>query len=586
MTNTKCCIENEKFLLEISVENGVKIEKFVQKEGNFEWIFKPIEIFRLHKCDETIPGSDFEIIKIEENEDKIHKMHTFFLKKDNFFVRLCILENPDFSISIIPQLAVKFENNIPYDIYFDLPALVEIGKNSKQKTYPFKPPVVQGTSFLQLPLCLLNDDSGLCIEFPTDDPHVSMWLQDRTYDFNWIQSDEELYGHKWLLRPDDIYNTMAELKINSVSGGWQECFEKARNHARLRIDMGEYEREDLKWYKDTFLHHFTYLFGKEAYDYAGNRVDIERLLEQGKEFGGYDAITLWHQYPRLGIDDRTQWDFFDDFPGEKTGHENINEIVKIAHKHGVKVFLPYKPWDLKSSESSDDVLQKFCDLIENTGVDGIFLDTMDQPPYALRKAVDKVRPGVVFITELKPANRRAMSILTGSWDQYETAISMPEINLMRFMIPEHFSPIISRRHIGEKKDILIKRAIFNGTGIVVWQDIFGIWLPYSGEQKAKIRRWKTILTDNKANFQGANPLPLYSTLHNDLLCNSFPSDDGKSVIFALYNNSDEEICGEFLECGKTGFAKEIWHGAEILLKNRVISGKIGAKEIFVIKCEA
>lgn len=69
---------------------------------------------------------------------------------------------------------------------------------------------------------------------------------------------------------------------------------------------------------------------------------------------------------------------------------------------------------------------------------------------------------------------------------------------------EHFSPIISRWHVGIRKDLHIKRAIFNSTGILIWQDVFGSWLPYNKLQQAAIKKWKHIWREHKANYQSSN----------------------------------------------------------------------------------
>ena len=47
-------------------------------------------------------------------------------------------------------------------------------------------------------------------------------------------------------------------------------------------------------------------------------------------------------------------------------------------------------------------------------------------------------------------------------------------------------PIIEEYKSSIDKDSIIKRAAFNGTGLVIWQDVFGCWLPFSKKQKQLI----------------------------------------------------------------------------------------------------
>lgn len=164
---------------------------------------------------------------------------------------------------------------------------------------------------------------------------------------------------------------------------------------------------------------------------------------------------------------------------------------------------------------------------------------------------------------------------------------MPEVDAFRYVMTEHFSPIISRWHVGIRKDLLIKRAIFNGTGILIWQDVFGSWLPYHAEHKAQIKKWKAIWKAHKVNFQSSKPMPLYPTLQAGLHCNMFPSDDESSVIYTLYNDTDETITGELLvhNYSELQVISELWHEqpVKVDMETGRISGEVNAKELAVIR---
>jgi hypothetical protein len=352
------------------------------------------------------------------------------------------------------------------------------------------------------------------------------------------------------------------------------------------LDLSEYIRPDLTWYNDTFLQHFSYLFGKELYNYETNEVELDRLIRDGEAFGGYDSILLWHQYPRLGVDRRNQWDFFDDFPG---GKEGLKEIVRKAHAAGIKVFLPFKPWDVAVTESPAEATEQIARLIEETDIDGIFLDTMDSVPKSFRDAIDRVKPGVVFCSEGHPSRKHNIKMITGSWDQFWNVESIPEVDLMRYVVPEHRSVVISRWNVGERKNSLIKRAIFNGTGIVIWQDIFGSWLPYTEKQKSDIKKWKTVWKSNKSIYLCSKPMPLYPTLVSGLYCNLFLSDDNNSVIYSLYNDTNEMISGSLVNHIQSidGKTTNCWDEQAVNIVaadgRLIIVGSVNPKDVAVIK---
>ena len=58
------------------------------------------------------------------------------------------------------------------------------------------------------------------------------------------------------------------------------------------------------------------MYDRSFYDPEKGAYTIDTLMQDGRrEFGGYDAIVLWQAYPRLGFDDRNQFDMYRDMPG-------------------------------------------------------------------------------------------------------------------------------------------------------------------------------------------------------------------------------------------------------------------------------
>ena len=388
-----------------------------------------------------------------------------------------------------------------------------------------------------------EDSLGIEVQFQTAST-LEVAVQNRNVELQKIASGKEMEEHRLSIRLNQSMATIFELKMHVLDAGWREVFSSCREDFLQEIDASEYQRDDIAWMNNCFLHHFTYLYGNEVYDYENNKVDVKRLLEEGKSFGGYDSITLWHQYPRLGIDKRNQWDFFNDFP---KGIEGLKEIIQVAHNEGVKVFLPYKPWDIGEGESMQEVGKKVADLVKRTDADGLFLDTMDRAPQGVRESLDEAKSGVVLCSEAQPIEQKALEVLTSSWDQYWDTYAMPEINIVRFALPQHATPVICRWATLEEKDDMILRAMLNGTGIVIWQDVFGSWLPFTKQQKEKIAEYKGIWMRYQKVFGGRNPIPLFPTAKKELICNQFVEDGEKRVIFALYNDGDQPINGILLQ---------------------------------------
>jgi hypothetical protein len=322
----------------------------------------------------------------------------------------------------------------------------------------------------------------------------------------------------------------------------------------------------------------VFLYGKEGFDHEKQKIDVEGLLKQGEEFGGYDTVTIWNQYPRLGIDARTQWDFYDDFPG---GRMALKEAVQKFHDKGVAVFLPYIPWDRGNDETTNSMGNEFARIIADTGADGYQLDTMRDLPFSYRKNLDEVRPGLVLTSQHHPLKKHPVEFITTSWDEFWRFDPMPEVDVFRFMCPRHIAPVISRWLRVEDKTALIKRCEFGAAPIVIWQDIFGRWMPFSDDQKKRIKLWKSAYLKYRYIYQGGHPIPLLPTRTRNVYCNLFVSDDVGDRIYSFYNDDEKSSTVEnFSIQGESVSAAEVVHGdgKASLIKN-ALTARIAPKEV-------
>ncbi|HKI68126.1 MAG TPA: hypothetical protein VKA67_00945, partial [Verrucomicrobiae bacterium] len=173
---------------------------------------------------------------------------------------------------------------------------------------------------------------------------------------------------------------------------WQK-----RKRRELNYSDKPYRRPEFAWARRCFACNFLMLFDEAFYDYRRNVFKVKSYLDQGRrEFGGYDAVVLWHAYPRIGFDERNQFDFYRDQPG---GLPGLRKLVGALHKREVKVFIDYNPWDTGTRREGVSDVDALVEIVRAIGADGIFLDTMDQGAAALRAKLDSVRPGLVLESE-------------------------------------------------------------------------------------------------------------------------------------------------------------------------------------------
>ena len=343
--------------------------------------------------------------------------------------------------------------------------------------------------------------------------------------------------------------------IAQIEGGWRSAFALIRARLRAQLDLGEYQRSDLRWMDEQLVHHFTFLYGREILDLERGVFDIARFLDEGeRDFGGYDGFLIWAGYPRVGIDERTQWDFFDDLPGGRAG---LRDMAAQARRCGARLFVPYLPWD-RSHElhgragASDE--EELARLIADVDADGVFLDTLGMITPEFRQAIDCRKPGVAFCSEIRTQGK-ALELVTSCWEQSYTRDGsqgnwsaapehMPMVDLWRFVLPEHRLFVINRHAMAEDRVRIIQRGFFNGMGWVVWMDIFGLTLPYMPAEAALLKKCRTIFRENLGALNGKTPTPLVETLIPGLYANEFAGDSQR--MWTLYNGTEGDIIGEVM----------------------------------------
>ena len=552
-------MENQALRVGISKESNGTIAEFTCLYGQ-EKMNQNKELFVVEIRDRVISSNEFDLVSIEIAEDKKQELITVYLEKndENLKAKVHFLNDKKSTITVLWQFYDGYKYGYPNASWLKLPFLADLSVNGEENAYFSencvvtkkgediikRPPESFYVSDIRLPLIICEnkngqESNGFSVEFVAEGDlsdegavqNVSCLLARS------IKTREDLRNHKIAIHPDPSFNDTVELRISGISKGWEEAFFICKENWRKYYDLSEYKREDLQWMNECVINDFAFLYGSESFDHETKRVNVKKIIEDGEKFGGYDSVTIWNQYPRLGVDKRSQWDFYNDFPG---GREALKEMVDEFHAHGIKVLLPYIPWDRGYSESTETMGDEFAKIIADTGADGYQLDTCKDLPISFRKKLDNIRPGLLLQTQSHPYKRRPIEFITSSWDEFWYTDPMPEINLFRFMIPEHIAPVISRWLRNEDKDVVIKRCIFNAAPMVIWQDIFGRMLIFSDEQKAKIKEWKQLYLKHRDVYQGQNALPLYPVNEKYVYCNRFKNDAGDQTIYSIYNENEAE----------------------------------------------
>jgi len=320
---------------------------------------------------------------------------------------------------------------------------------------------------------------------------------------------------------------------------WREALAEWRREtqARLAYDDVLYRHPEFGWAARCFCCCFLMVGDEAFYDRASGNYRVTEFLEHGvSEFGGYDAVVLWHAYPRIGVDERNQFDFYRELPG---GLPGVRDVVRAFRARGVRVFLDYNPWDTGTRREGADDLEVLARLVEALEADGIFLDTMDRGGAAFRSKLDAVRPGVVLEGELAlPVERVADHHL--SWAQWFEDSQAPGVLRNKWFERRHLQHQIRRWDVDHSGEL--HTAWMNGSGMMVWENVFGSWVGWSPRDRSILRSMLPIQRRYADLFAGEGWTPLIPSLAKDVYVSLW---EGRGLkLYTAVNRSDQPFEGD------------------------------------------
>ncbi len=322
---------------------------------------------------------------------------------------------------------------------------------------------------------------------------------------------------------------------------WRKFLASWRTETRARLDYDDclYRRPDFAWVPSCYNCGFLMLCDETFYNHRRGCYTPEVFLDHGRhEFGGYDALVLWHAYPRIGFDDRNQYDFYRDLPGGLSG---LRALSHTLHARGVKVFIDYNPWDTGTRREPKSDLEMLADLVGEIEADGIFLDTMTSGAAEFRAALDAVRPGVA----LEPEGMTPLENIVDhhmSWAQWIEDSAAPGVLRNKWLERRHNLHQI-RRWNHEHSDEL-HTAWMNGAGMLVWENVFGTWVGWNARDRALLRSLLPIQRRYVSLFVSGDWTPLVETQTAGVYATCWTQD--QTQLWTLINRLEQTVEGPLL----------------------------------------
>ena len=319
---------------------------------------------------------------------------------------------------------------------------------------------------------------------------------------------------------------------------WRADLAAWREEARQRLhyDGSLYDREQTAWASRAYAVAQVWLWDERLFDHARQRFTVDRFLGETADQGGLDGIVLWHAYPVIGIDDRNQFDFYRDVPG-------LPELVAQLHERGLRVFLDYNPWDTGTRRAAGDDATELAELIGELGTDGVFLDTMKEGDSRLTSALLSATPPQVLEGESRVPGARIVDHQL-SWAQWFADSEAPGV--MRAHWYERRHMMHSTRRWNRDHSAELQSAWMNGTGMLVWDTVFGVWVGWNPRDSSTLRRMLRVQRALSELLVTGEWLPLHGgsaeSIAAGVYVSSFTADG--VTLWTIVNRGDRDWTGD------------------------------------------
>lgn len=275
---------------------------------------------------------------------------------------------------------------------------------------------------------------------------------------------------------------------------WRSALRRWRREAPERIgyDGSRYDNGG----HIARITNMAWLWDELLYDHAAGRFTVDRYVDAAEAaYGGFDGVLLWNAYPVLGIDERNHFAYFEDVP-------ELAEVVAAFQRRGVAVYLTYYPWETGTGAEAIDRVRQ---LVVRLGVDGVFLDSSKEGSTALREMLDGIEPSLTVEGESRvPLARIGDQAM--SWAQWFADSDVPGVLRSKWFERRHELHHIRRWHRDHIDEL--HSAWLNGTGVLVWEVVFGVWVGWNERDREALRAMRRIYASHAPWFVSEQWEPL------------------------------------------------------------------------------
>lgn len=320
-----------------------------------------------------------------------------------------------------------------------------------------------------------------------------------------------------------------QLYLLGYKGDWQQALQRVFQERKLfdidHFNDSLYRRPDLQWMRHSYVMHLMDAWDKFYYDIKDGQYHLQEFLQRGQKlYGGDDVVGIWPTWPTLGLDQRNQFDLFNDLPG---GMAAMRLQAEMSRQKGTRFFVCYNPWDEGTNRLNH--FEGLSYLVKHSTADGVVLDTKAEASRELQRAADKERPGVVMYSEGMAVPKDMEGILSGR--VHNALYYPPMLNLNKLIMPE-FAIFRVAELYKERINREFLTSFFNGYGTEI--NIMAPGQPHWVEEQYRLLgHTSRILRENSSNFTHRGYTPLLATTADSIWVNRWTHRE--KTIYTIYS---------------------------------------------------
>ncbi|MEO8474689.1 MAG: SUMF1/EgtB/PvdO family nonheme iron enzyme [Chryseolinea sp.] len=354
---------------------------------------------------------------------------------------------------------------------------------------------------------------------------------------------------------------------------------KIKSRNEVNYDGTAYDISTMEWTQRNFSCYFLMIYDRDLFDQNKMNYTVDKVVKRGiDQFGGYDSIVLWHAYPRIGLDERNQFDYYRDMPGGLSGTRKVTDQF---HSHNIKVFIPYCPWDKSTRREEKSDPEALADILRDINGDGIFLDTMKAAGPAFSNQLKSFREKGICLESELALDVDLIEVHHASWAQWFDDRFVPGVLRNKWFEPRHMQHQIARWNDDHSAELHM--AWINGSGMMVWENVFGQWVPWSLRDKLTLKKMVMVQRHFWKLFSHGKWTPLFPTTQYGLFASLWEYEGLR--LWTVVNRNQKDITGGLLDVAPTkgDLYYDVINGVEItaVLKEKSVklNGEIAARSI-------